>query len=286
MMYENALFDRFLYILLKGGHLVARLKADDMDLPFPFALPGHPQRGSRNVKSHITAADDRNLFPDVYPPLKLYVPQERKAVVKAVKAFILAGDANALALPPSCADENRLVTHFLDVINGKIHVHRRAVPYFNAALLDIFNLLLYHRLGQAEFRHAHHQHAAADRKRLEYRSRVSPPGEIEGAGQAGGAGPDDRHLPGLCPGKGGRRRIHGLEVFVRCESLQRPDRHGFIEDAPAAPYLAGMVAYAAADGREGVPLPDNLRGLPVITLANGRDVVRYVDPHRAGMLAG
>ncbi len=77
-----------------------------------------------------------------------------------------------------------------------------------------------------------------------------------------------------------------VKIPVGSETFKLPDGHRLIELTAAAARFARMVADAAADGGEGVPLPDCLDSLQVLAIGDVGNILRYVDPHRASMLAG
>ena len=64
----------------------------------------------------------------------------------------------------------------------------------HAEVLQPGHLLGHDGLGQTELRDAVHQHAAHLVQRLEHGDVVPLPGQVAGAGQAGGAGAHHSHL--------------------------------------------------------------------------------------------
>ena len=139
----------------------------------------------------------------------------------------------------------------------------------DAQCLQAVHFLLDDGLGQTELGDAVNQYAASQVQRLKYGDLVSLPSQVAGAGQACGAGADDRHL--VTVGSGLFRRGGAVGVVpVSHEPLQTADAHGLALLAPDAVFLALALlgADAAAHGGQGAGGGDDLIGLFKIALGN------------------
>ena len=141
--------------------------------------------------------------------------------------------------------------------------------------------------GQPIGRDAVQDHAARQFQGLEDGHLVAVEGQIVGGAEAGGATAHDGYL---LAGGGSRdlARLRAVTVeLVRREALQLADGYRLaVHLRPAASALAGTGAHAAYDAGQRQALLDDPDGLGVVTSGNGRDVRGYVDPRRAGIVAG
>ena len=105
-------------------------------------------------------------------------------------------------------------------------------------------------------------------ERFQYRDRNAQSGQIPGAGQAGRPRTDAGDLevvPAQGTGLGARNGLTGgfRQVGVGHKPFQAANRHGFPFLAQdATPFALGLLrANTAADGRQGIGVPDDLIGL-------------------------
>ena len=112
---------------------------------------------------------------------------------------------------------------------------------------------------------------------LKHRGLVSHELEIVGRAEAGGTAADDGDaLPG---GRGAGRRRHRAGAVHRGE-LQAADIDGRVQDRPAAPALAGMLADHGAGRGEGVVLPDQPHRIGIASLLHQRHIPGNVHASR------
>ena len=119
------------------------------------------------------------------------------------------------------------------------------------------------------------------------RDLIALPGQVAGAGEAGGAGADDGHL--VAVGGGANGLLGGVGVVpVGDEALEAADAHGLVLDAADAFALAlGLLgADAAAHGGQRAVLGDDLIGGLEVALRHLGDKLRDMDLHGAAGHAG
>jgi hypothetical protein len=76
-----------------------------------------------------------------------------------------------------------------------------------------------------------------------------------------------------------------VKIPVGGKALKCPDSYRVIEFPAAAPPLAWVMTYAAADSREGITIPDGIDCFQILTGCNVGHIFGNIYAHRTGMLA-
>ena len=279
-----------LHLLGTGGELGLGAAVDDVHIG-PQALGA-----AGGVHGHVAAAHHGHLLAlQVHDgsvcalPVGLHQVDAGEELVGGVDALqVLAGDVHEHGQAGAGADEHGLELHLLhQLVDGDGPANHRVGLDLHAQVLQPVHFLLDDGLGQTELGDAVDQHAAGQVQGLEHGDLIPLPGQVAGAGQAGGAGADDRHA--MAVGGGSGRLLGGVGVVpVGHKPLQAADADGLALDAPDALALAlGLLgADAAADGREGAVLGHDLIGGLKVALGHLGDEIGDVDLHRAAGDAG
>ena len=126
----------------------------------------------------------------------------------------------------------------------------------------------------------------AEGRAFKNRDPMPQPRKIVGGGQSGGPGPDDRHTLA-------RRRIpvpilfpESFGVLFRSKPFELPDGYRFVHLRAPADRLTGMMAHMPQHHGKGDLLPNDRNSFGKSLLADEAKITRYVDPGRAGVLAG
>ena len=185
-------------------------------------------------------------------PVRFHQIDAREELVGRVHALqALARNAHEPGQARARTDEHRLVAHFEQLVDGDRLANDHVGLDVDAQLLQAVDLLAHDILGQAEFRHAVHQHTARGGQRLVHRHLIAQLCKVTGRRQPGRAGADDRHPVPVGHGHGG---LFGavLPMPVGHKPLQTADAHAFRFDAANTFALALVLlrAHAAAHRRQ------------------------------------
>jgi hypothetical protein len=274
----DALFERLFDLLRRSGHLGARaaVEADDV-------LRAGAKRGAHGVHRHVAAAhhgyplSQEDLLPEVHPPQVIHpVHDTRELLSRNVE----------LRTPARAHGDEDGVVAFPELCKREVLADLHAAAEVDAEIADHLDLRLEHVPGEAVLGDAQRHPAARDGRGFEDGDPVALGGQVVRAGEPGGPGSHDRDL--LARGLLHLGDVPGLsrEVEVRDEPLQVHDVDRLVDVPALARPFAGMVADAAADGREGVVLLDQPQGLAVLSLGDQRDVALHADVRGAARLAG
>ena len=157
----------------------------------------------------------------------------------------------------------------------------------NAQLLQAVHFFLNDGLGQTELGDAVHQNAASQMQSLKHGDVITLPGQVAGAGQAGGTGTHHSHTVTV-----GSRLLRSagsmLTVPVGHEALQTADAHRLALDAADAVLLALALlgADTAADGGQSGGSGDDLISGLEIALGDLGNEIRDMYHHGAALHAG
>ena len=186
------------------------------------------------------------------------------------------------------ADEHSLKALLLhQLVDGDRPAYHYVGLDLHTQRLESVHFLLDDGLGQTEFGDAVYQHAASQMQGLVHGDLVPLPGQVAGAGQAGGAGADDRNLVAI--GGGLHRLLGGVGVVpVGYEPLQTADAHALVLNAPHtfALALCFLGADPAAHGGQGAVGGDDLIGGLEVALRHLGDKLGDMNLHRAAGDAG
>ena len=153
--------------------------------------------------------------------------------------------------------------------------------------LQAVDFLLHDGLGKSELGDAVDQHAAGEVERFKNGDIVALLGKVARAGEAAGAGTNDRDLVAVGRGLGGRF-LHVCIVPVGDKTLEAADADGLALDAADALRFALRLlrADAAADGGQGRGLVNDLIGALIVLFGDLLDEFGDLDLHRAAGDAG
>ena len=173
----------------------------------------------------------------------------------------------------------------LQLLPFHIFAHAAVGPGFHAQGQDQVDLLVQDIFGQPVGGNPVAQHSSQPGKGLEEGDPVTQRGQVIGAGKAGRAGPDDRHLfIFLLPG--GRKTFPPLEGKVADETLQGVYGRGFIILLAVAGSFAGMEADAPANPGKGVFPGDSFPGTDIVSLSGQYHSGLHVFARRTSFIAG
>ena len=220
------------------------------------------------VHSHVAAAHHGHGLALQVHDGRVAVGQVRLHQVDAGQEFVggvdalqvLAGDVHEHGQTGAGADKHGLEPVLLhQLVDGDGASHHGVRLHLHAHGLQTVHFLLDDGLGQTELGDAVHQHAAGQMQRLKHRDLIALLGQVAGAGQARGAGADDRHLVAVALRLGSGLGAVGV-VPVGHEALQTADAHGIALLAADAVHLALALlgTYTAAHGGQGAGLMDDL----------------------------
>src|SRR6185437_5697535 len=197
--------------------------------------------------------------------------------------LLAAGDVEVAAARRARADEDGVVA-FLE---QRLHaVDALAEARVDAEVHDVADLLVDHRLGQAEARYLGADHAARLGIAVIDDDVIAGGQEVARNGQRSRAGADQGDALAVLLLRCGRQpRAYGVLV-IGGDALQAADRHRLVLDA-AAPEgrLARPVAGPAEDAGEDVRRPVDHIGVAVALRRDQPDVFGYRGVGRAGPLA-
>ncbi len=186
------------------------------------------------------------------------------------------------------ADEHGVESHLLDhLLDAEEAADERVALELDAELLELADLGVDDRVGQAEVGDAVLEHAARFVEGLEDRHVAARLGHVGRAGHARGSGADDADAEAVLLDVGNVRPAL-LDGEVADPALEPADRHGLerVADRAHAFALVLLRADAAADRRQQVRRRDHVVGAAVVVLGDALDEVRDRDVHRAAAHAG
>ena len=246
-------------------------------------LCAQPERRARGVHRDVATAhhdgppaDGRGLA---------QVPRAQEAVARDHPLQLLAPDLQPLLGVGAGRQKEGPVPLLQEAVERDVPAHGAPRAELDAGAADVVDLRVQHVAGQPVRRDARAEHAAQLPPRLEDGRPVSPDGQVVGGRQAAGPGADHGDLlPGV------PLRLRGLEAHLRLQVGQKPldrlDGDRLVPFSAAALRLAGVVADAPADGRQGVVPLDQLERLLELPGCRERDVTLDGDVRRALDLAG
>ena len=281
----NALFLRLLDLVRGGGHFFFALKAEHRDL-----ASGRSRGASRNVDSHVSAADHDDVAGKAQAVVLIYAVEEFDAALNALG--VLAGNARFASAHKADGDIEGLVAVPAERVYRNVAPDLYAAADLNAHLAENVDLRLDNVLFKPERGYAVCKHSARSFLLLEHGHVVAALAEIIGAGETGGSGSDDRHLVIRAPHSAVVLLADGdvsrlcLELLGGYELLYLVDSNRLIDGSPRAGVLAAAVADRAAYGGEGVVLLYELKGVEVSALRRHLNVALNGEVGGAGGLAG
>ena len=280
----DSLFFGFDDFFQSGGHLIARLQADQVHFArahaqrgkrnvdhllsrdggdifvgrleifdaFGVLLDDFTRRGAGNIHGDVSTADHDDFLADGELVSEVHIQQKVDALVNAVE--INSGNAEIAAAMSADGEEHGIEALASQIGNRKVSSRRMIQLEGNVAGLEnLSDLRFHHATRQAVFRNAKIQHSASDGSGFENRDWVTHQGEVMGSRQSHRTAADDRDLEGkfLLPTSfiyvDGTLRLG--PVLLGQKSFQRSDRNGAIDFAAAAGGLAGMRADPPANAR-------------------------------------
>ena len=173
-------------------------------------------------------------------------------------------------------------------LSSSLRMLSTGVPVFSvdAHVEDEADLLVQHRLRQAERRDVAAHEAAGHGEALEDRHVIAQRREIVGHGQRGRAGADAGDALAVLHGRRLRQLAVQLALEVGGDALEAADRHRLLLDAAApAGRLAGPVADAAEDAREHVGIAVQQVRVGEAPLRDEADVFGHIGVRGTGPLA-
>jgi hypothetical protein len=262
--------------LHQAGHLAPRPPVEDPD------LRPEPARGARAVHRGVPASDHHHAPPEVRPGALGDLPQD---------ADPGEGQLRPLAVQPgrelrADREEDRVVLAS-QVGEGEVAAPVPAQAERGPELRDDPDLGVERGPRQAVLGDAVAEHSAGERVGIEERAGVTLLEEVEGGGEPGRPGADDRDaLAGGAAGTG-QRRARRLEVPVGGVAVERPDGQPLVVPvaAPAA-LLAQARAHPPERPGERQPLVDPLHRPAVLAARDLVDEARDVETRRAARRAG
>ena len=262
--------------LFTGGGLGPRAAVVNVHLA---AAQAHGSAG--HVHGHVTRANHDHPLAQFRRIAQAHVAQEAGVDDHAIQ--IGAGDGQADALVGTHGDEHGVVALLEEIVQV---LHGMVQPQVHAQVHDVGDLPLDDLRGQAVLGHAHPQHAAGHRQRLEDRHRIAQPDQVLRCRQATRPRANDGHLPVVLDLA--RLRHHaGLRVhLVGDEALEGADVHRLVHQGAVAGIFAAVVADAPADAGEGIVLFDHPHGIVVAPLADQGNVALGALAGGAGVAAG
>ena len=276
-------------LLGTGGQLRLGAAVDDVDLgPQPLGAAG-------GIHSHVAAAYHGHLLVVEHGGwgivlVGLHQVDAGQVLVGGVHANQgLAGDLHEHGQARAGADEDGLEAVLLEQLGDGEHLADDHIQLnLHAHLLQLLHFPLNHRLGQTELGDAVAQHASGHMEGLKDGDLIAETGQLAGAGQAGGAGADDRYLVTVAG--------DSLDLFVvapevgpvRNKALDAADSDGLTLDAPDAHTLAlGLLGTdTARDGGQSVGGGEDLVGPVDVAVGHLAQKVGDGDTHRAAADAG
>ena len=280
----HALFLGLLNFLGQSGHFNAATAIDNRHF-----LRAHAQGSARGVHGHVATADDNRLLARGYLLAQVHGAEEVEPVHHALR--VVAGQAHLLALVRASGHEDGGIAVLLESLDSDIartSAELHAQLDLDALIENLLDLVVEHIARQPVRRHAQAKHAAQERPRLEQRHTVALLGQILRRGQAGRATTNDGDFFFLNLDWRERRALFpvalGIHV-IRGETLEVAYGHRLVELLAVALGLAGVLADAAAHGRQRAALLDQLVGLVELAGRNQRHVALGIHARRASGLA-
>ena len=280
----DALSLGMLHLFLAGGHLIPAAAIDNVYLAGAQTL-GHAGR----VHGHVAGAHNGDLVEAldggvIVVPVGLHQVGAGEQLVGGIDAHqVLAGDVQELGQACAGANEDGLVALLKELVDGDGLAHNDIVLDLHAQGLQILDLSSHDLLGQTELGDAVDQHAAGLVEGLKNGYVIAHFAHVAGAGQAGRAGADHRHLVAVAGRNDGSRLVLFGHVVIRHKALQATDGHALSPDAADAAGLALPLlgADAAADGGQRVGGGDDLIGGVKVALSDLGDEFGDTHAHRA-----
>ena len=263
-------------LVLVGGHLVAGPAVDDDGVIGPQP-PRHPGRVHRGV----AAAVHRNPGSQVRLLPGLDATQEADRVEHP--AGVLVGDVDPLGQVGAHRHEGR-VEPALGHLGLQILDHVVLLEP-DPQVVDAADLRVQHAPRQPVGRDAVPHHAAGQRAVVADHDLVPEPRQVVGRRESAGPGAHHQHpLPRALPWQVEAPVV--VDGDVAEEPLHRVDGDRAIHLPPVAGVLAGVVAHAPVDRREGV-VPGQLPPRLLVPAGLGQGEPRLdVLPGRAALVAG
>ena len=246
---------------------------------------------ARSVHGDVAAADDGDFL-----ALKRHdgrvgavlislhqVDTGQELVGRVNAAEVLTGDVHEHRKTRTGADEHGLeavLAHQL--VDGHDAADDHVRLDLDTEGLQAVDFLLHDGLGKSELGDAVDQHAAGKVERFKNGDIVALLGKVARAGEAAGAGADDRDLVAV------GRFLHVCIVPVGDKALEAADADRLALDAADALRFALRLlrADAAADGGQGRGLMNDLIGALVVLFGDLLDEFGDLDLHRAAGNAG
>ncbi len=266
-----------------GRHLDLAAAVDEGHVRLTAGPDLKTDQGARGVEGHVAAADHHRLLAGVGRAVEVDLAQQSHGVTDALQLHARQLDGGA-PLQPRGEVHGGVAVVPEQAVDGEVAADARLEAELDAQRQDLVDLPLQHVVREPVAGDAEAQHAARHALRLEHGDPVPEAGEVAGAGEAGGAGADDRHTFRVDP----RRRpdlLRGSDG-VGHEALERGDGDRFIDLAARAGALAEVGADAAADARERVGLGRHPVGFVEAAGGHERHVSLRRGAHGAGRPAG
>ena len=282
-------------LLRQRGHFHFTAAVQDRHLPTAKASgrAGH-------VYGNVAPADNHDARADLRQRVNVDLPEKIHTVQDARSVF-----AVQVELAPAVRayrQQHGIEAGLLEARDRKIPSKLLVTSYIHPQVADALDVAPQVLGSEAVVGNAHAQHAAGHGLRLKDDHFVSAPGQVVGARQARGPGADNGYAPTCRRGLGSSDlQVAGIETglqfgvrrvvaaVVGQESLQPHDGNGRIVGGPGTVQLAGVMADARADRRQGVGVLQRPKCLVVAPLVDQGDVTLRVcadrtRPHTAWAL--
>ena len=277
----HALFEGGVDLVGGSRHLVAGAAAQAGDLFGALA-----DRDTAGFDGGEAVAHDRHPVADAHVAGELELGEKIECGDHAVGLF--SGDAQGAGAQGSETQEDRVVRG-RQVVHAHIDAQPRVALQLDSHAPQDVQLLVEHVARQAEGRNAVPQHATRFGERLEDRDVMTLEPGVEGAGETGGAGAQDRDaFAAVGLGIDRQEQFAGLlvvEALVCHEAMQPADGDRLVDQLPPAGTFAGTRADATQDGRERQVFAQLAHAGLVVAVGDGVEELRDLDVGRTGVAA-
>ncbi len=259
-------------LLLPGGrfHLLEAAAHDDGDL-----LAAEPARRAAAIHRRVAAAEHDDALADLLDMAEGDARQPVDADMDVGGGLPAAGNVEIAAARRAGADEDRVVAlrkqrlHAVDALPET----RLDAAARQEGIEDVADLLVDHRLGQAEARYLGADHAAGLGIAVIDDDLVAVGQEVARHGQRGRAGAHQGDALAILLLRCGRQAVADVVLVVGGDALQAADRHRLVLDpAASAGGLAGTVAGPPEDSGEDIGLPVDHIGVAIALRRDQPDV--------------
>ncbi len=265
---------RRVHFLVEGRHLLAGPAVKDRDL-----LRAAADGGPCGVHGGVPSPHHHDLSVQLPWPVELGVPQEVQG--RFDPPGILARHAQLLAKGGAWSQEDRVESLLPQSPQRELPAEPAVTGDFHTEAQDHVDVRVELLPGQTVRGNPVPEHPAQAGHRLVDRDRVALQGEVVRAGQARRTAPHDGN-----PLPRGRQPLRVDARVPGHETLHLVDPDGFVHQVAAARRFALSHAHPSADDGQGVALPDQAQGLPVVAKPREAQISLDVDAGRARQLAG